>query len=66
LRIAQIAQEKEAAEKRAEDLSKQLFEKEAAMQKKAEEEKRAQEFAQWGNYVVEQVIERLKSESTRQ
>jgi hypothetical protein len=65
-RIAQIAQEKEAAEKRAEDLSKQLFEKEAAMQKKAEEEKRAQEFAQWGNYVVEQVIERLKSESTRQ
>jgi hypothetical protein len=64
-RIAQLAQEKEAAEKRAAELNAKLIEKEAAMQKKAEEEKRAAEFAQWSNYTVEQVIERLKSEPTR-
>jgi len=63
--LVAIHNEKVAAEQKAAEFQAQLLERDTTIQKKAEEEKRAQEFHTWGNYVVEQVMEKLRSEPAR-
>ena len=62
--IAGIVAEKNAAEAKANELATKLAEKEAILNKQAEEAKLDAKFASWGNAVVEQVISRLKHESS--
>lgn len=56
---------KNAAEKRSMELAAKLAERDAEIQKQAEETKLDAKFASWGNAVVEQVIARLKSEPAK-
>lgn len=59
-RVQALEQEKNAAEKRATDLATKLAERDAEMQKKAEDEKLDAKFASFGGRIVEEVISRLK------
>lgn len=64
-RLQAIALEKEAAEKRANDLAAKLAEKEAAIEKKAADDKRAEEFAAWSNHTVNTLLEKLRTTPAR-
>jgi len=57
--------QKVAAEKQAAELAAKLAAHEAEMQKKAEDEKLDAKLAQWGRYVVEDIMSKLKSEPAR-
>jgi hypothetical protein len=58
--INKLAQAKEAAEAKVAELAAKLATHEAEMQKKAEEDKLDAKLAQWGRFVVEDVITKLK------
>ena len=58
--INKLTIEKTAAETKANELAAKLAEKDAAIEKQAEEAKLDAKFAQWGGRVVEEVISRLK------
>ena len=64
--INSIVAEKNAAEARANQLAAKLAEKEEFLHKQAEEAKLDAKFAQWGGRMVEEVISRLKNESSKQ
>ena len=63
--INTLLAEKTAAETKANELAVKLATRDAEIQKQAEEAKLDAKFAQWGGRVVDEVIARLKTESTK-
>lgn len=64
-KVAQINMAKEAAEKKANELTAKIAAYEAEKEKAAEEAKLDNKLAQWGRFVVEDVITRLKNEPAK-
>lgn len=64
-KVAEVNAAKEAAEKRANELTAKIAAYEAEKEKAAEEAKLDAKLAQWGRFVVEDVITRLKNEPAK-
>jgi hypothetical protein len=64
-KVAQINAAKEAAEKKANELTAKIAAYETEKEKVAEEAKLDAKLAQWGRFVVEDVITRLKNEPVK-